>query len=228
MTVATSAAASGRRDVDLRPLLPPTVPTQGHRPLCLPFALTGAHDALRQGARTPFAPESVWWRCAQLGQTTRYGVLLDHAGGALADVGQAAAAVWPYNPTLGYGTEDPPTACGQPPWQRADWQRVRLARDGIEDDIQDVLATSRPIVLVIEVTDEFEQPAPDGRIDVPPITTPAGDYHAVLVVGAATDPVHGRRLLIRNSWGPAWGAGGYGWLPLPYLVAFAAQAAVVS
>jgi len=222
------AAGADRPDVDLRPLLPATVPAQGHRPLCLPFALTGAHDALRHGASAPFAPEPIWWHCAQLGQTTRYGVLLDQAGDALVKTGQPGAAVWPYNPSLGYGTEPPPASAGTPPWQRAGWQDVHLAHDGVEDSVEDMLAASRPVVLILEITDEFENAGADGTIAAPPITAPAGDYHAVLAVGAATEPVHGRRLLIRNSWGQGWGAGGYGWLPLPYLVAFAGQAAVVS
>ena len=49
----------------------------------------------------------------------------------------------------------------------------------------------------------------------------------LLVVGATTDPDHGRLLLIRNSWSKYWGAGGYGWLPTDYLIAHAVQAAIV-
>lgn len=228
MTAAASAAGTGRPDVDLRSLLPPPVPTQGMRPLCLPFALTGAHDALRHGAGAPFAPEPIWWRCTHLGQTTPAGVLLDDAGNAVAHVGQAAASDWPYNPGLGWGTEHPPASCGPPPWRQANWTEVPLGHDGVEDGIESTLAASRPVVLVIEVTDGFEFPQPEGHMPAPPITADAGDYHAVLVVGAATDPVYGRRLLVRNSWGPTWGAGGYGWLTLPYLVAFAVQAAALN
>ncbi len=83
------------------------------------------------------------------------------------------------------------------------------------------------MVLIIEVTDEFDQPGADGQIEVPNITAPAGDYHAVLVVGAATRATYGRCLLVRNSWGDWWGAGGYGWLPMAYLEAFAGEAGTV-
>lgn len=228
MNVAAPGKAIGRPGIDLRPLLPLAVPTQGMRPLCLPFALTGAHDARQYGAGAPFAPEPIWWRCTQLGQTAPEGLLLEDAGQALADVGQTAAADWPYNPTLGWGTENPPAGCGPPPWRRATWTQLGLAHDGVEDAIEDMLMASRPVVLVVEITDEFEYPQQDGHIAVPPITAASGDYHAVLVVGAAADLVHGRRLLVRNSWGPTWGAGGYGWMPLPYLVAFAVQAAALN
>lgn len=228
MTAPERAAADGRPPVDLRLLLPATLPEQGMRPLCLPFALTGAHDAILYGTGGPFAPEPVWWQCTRLGQTSQQGVLLQHAADALASVGQTTSALWPYDRGLGYGTENPPTGCGQPPWQQAAWQLIPLAHDGVEDDIEDMLAARRPVVLVVEVTDEFADPEPDGHVPVPLLTAAPGDYHAVLAVGVATDAAQGRRLLIRNSWGPAWGAGGYCWLPLAYLVAFVAQAAVVS
>jgi C1A family cysteine protease len=80
--------------------------------------------------------------------------------------------------------------------------------------------------VIVELTGEFEKPSADGEIAVPDLLAPVSDYHAVLAVGAATNTAGTiRRLLIRNTWGPGWGAGGYGWLPLDYLIAFAVQAA---
>jgi C1A family cysteine protease len=40
--------------------------------------------------------------------------------------------------------------------------------------------------------------------------------HAVLAVGY-DDKHNGGAVLIRNSWGPDWGTGGYGWLPYRYV-----------
>lgn len=98
----------------------------------------------------------------------------------------------------------------------------------IEFLVEEALAAGLPLVLVIEITQEFEQAAARGEIAVPHLTAPDGDYHAVLAVGAETVTDGScRRLLIRNTWGPAWGAGGYGWLPLDYLISFAVQAAVI-
>jgi hypothetical protein len=224
------ARSVARPPVDLRDLLPDDVPRQGMRPLCLPFALNGGHEAARCDESEPpmsLAPEPLWWSCVQNGHASPGGTLLEHAGAALVDTGQVELEAWPYNSQLGYGTEPPPAACGAPPWQRARWREVVLAHDGVEDEVEDLLFAGYPVLLVVEVTDAFDEPDPDGSVHTPSLRAAPGDYHAVLVVGAATDPDHGRRLLIRNSWGDTWGAGGYCWLPLTYLIAFAAQAAVV-
>lgn len=152
---------------------------------------------------------------------------MDYAALALADCGQPALAVWPWNPTLGVGTECPPQPAGSPPWQQAHVDKLMLAHDGVEDGIEDALAAGIPVLLVVEVTDEFDNAALDGSIEVPDIRSPIGDNHAVVVVGASTHSDKGRRLLIRNSWGIGWGAAGYGWLPMDYLVANAQEAATV-
>jgi hypothetical protein len=173
------------------------------------------------------APEAVWWQCTKLKQVTAKGILLEHGGQAIAQAGQPSLTDWPWNPYLGVGTEDPPLAAGQPPWHTATMTPLRLAHDGTETGIEDALAAGRPVVLVIEVTAEFENADADGTIELPDIRSPTGDYHAVLTVGAATDPARGRRLLVRNSWSEFWGAAGYGWLPMDYLIAYAIQAAIV-
>ena len=225
------ARGAARPPIDLRDFLPDDVPFQGLRPLCLPFAFTGGHEALlcdSDDPATPLAPEPLWWACVQNGHASPSGVLLEHAGAALADTGQVELDAWPYNLQLGYGTEPPPAECGTPPWQRAEWREVPLAHDSVEDELEDLLAAGYPALLVVEVTDAFADPDLDGSVHTPSLRVPPGDYHAVLVVGAATDPLHGRRLLVRNSWGAAWGGGGYCWLPLTYLIAFVPQAAVVA
>lgn len=218
-----------RADVDLRVLVASPIADQGVRPLCLPITMSHAHEAATAAKREgiAMAPEAIWWACTKMHQVTATGMLLEHAGTALRLSGQPPLSHWPWNPHLGIGTEGPPSSAGKPPWSTAELVQIQVAHDGIEDEIEDALAAGLTVVLTVELTHAFEYPDEDGSIAVPDIRSPAGDYHAVLVVGAVTDATHARRLLIRNSWGDFWGAGGFGWLPLDYLVANAVQAAVV-
>lgn len=217
-----------RPPVDLRHMVTNPLMNQGPRPVCVPFALSHAHESAVWKTDDPaMSPEAIWWKCTKLGQVSAHGMLLEHGGHALARTGQPPLTTWPWNPSLGVSTEEPPLTSGLPPWRTAAMTPVSLAHDGIEDDLEDSLAAGRPVLLVVEVTAEFDNAAADGTIEVPDIRSPAGDYHAVLVVGVTIDPVRGRHLLVRNSWGEYWGAGGYGWLPLDYLIAYAVQAAVV-
>lgn len=224
-------ASAARAPIDLRSLLPAEVLAQGPRPLCVPFALSTGHEALRAsenaGKVEALAPEALWWSCTRRGQTGATGVLLSDVGLALADTGQPALEDWPFDDSLGPGTEDPPAGAGPAPWLKADLRAIPLAHDGIEDEVEDWLSRGTPVGLVIEVTQEFEFPDSHGHISTPSMTVGPGEYHAVVAVGVATHQAHGRRLLIRNSWGAGWGLGGYGWLPLAYLQSFAVQACVV-
>lgn len=219
-----------RTAVDLRHLLIADVPDQGPRPLCVPFAVTAGHEALRtrSGTVQPLAPEALWWSCTSRGRTSAQGVQVSDIALALARTGQPALENWPYSQSLGSGTEDPPAGVGPEPWLTASLRMIPLAHDGTEDEIEDRLSQDMPVLVVVEVTHEFESPDAEGHIQTPSLTAGPGDYHAVLAVGAATHPTHGRRLLVRNSWGPYWGLGGYGWLPLEYLISFAVQACTVA
>ena len=179
-------------------------------------------------APEPLAPEPLWSHCVESGRVSTLGTTLVAVCDALAVRGQPPLTVWPYNPGLGTGTEEPPPPAVAASWHEAQVIGLPLAHDGVENLLEDALAAAVLAVVVVEVTEEFETADQEGSIPVPPLGSPAGDYHAVLAVGAATDSAAGlRRLLIRNSWGQGWGAGGYGWLPLDYLIAFAVQAGIV-
>lgn len=225
------AAAQARPAVDLRELVDPTIVTQGPRPLCVPFALSVGHEAARThgggSEPEPLAPEPIWRYCAVRGQTGADGMVVDDAAAALLAEGQPPLEQWPYNHRLGIGTEDPPSGIDAPPWWTAVLRQLHLAHDGVEDELEDFLTAGTPVLLLAEVTDEFVEPDEEGFVTMPNLRAAAGDYHAVVCVGAATHGSRGRHLLVRNSWGEYWGAGGYGWLPVAYLIAFVPYAAIV-
>lgn len=217
--------------IDLRHLLPPGVRDQGPRPLCLPFSVSTAHEATRCDASSApaeeLAVEPLWQHCVKAGAASHNGTTLHAVIDAAASTGQPTESAWPYNPTLSAGTEPAPATTSTASFLTVALIEVPLAHDGIEPHIEAALAAGLPVVVVIELTDQFDSPSPTGEIDLPPLTAPVNDYHAVIAVGAATSADGAtRRLLVRNSWGPGWGAGGYGWLPYDYLVAFAVQAGI--
>lgn len=223
-------APATRPPVDLRPLLAADPMSQGPRPVCVPMAVSVSHEVARSGAGSPLdtlAPESIWWYCSERGQTGPQGMLLTDAAEALTKVGQPPIETWPFNADLGVSTEQPPVTTAEPPWHTGILSPLHLAHDGVEDALEDALAAGSAVLLVLEVADEFLEPDDGGHVAVPDPASAPGDYHAVVCVGAATHPKYGRRLLIRNSWGVYWGLGGYCWLPLEYLVAFAPQAAII-
>lgn len=226
------AASLARPPADLRYLFASPVRQQGPRPLCVAFSIAAAHEATRAQFAAPgaeiLAVEPLWQHCLNKGHAGHNGTTLAAGGDALAAKGQTVEGCWPYNDTLGAGTEPEPAAATHATWYSAVTVEVPLAHDSIEELVDDALAAGLPVVMIIEITHEFETPSAPGEITLPALTAPVGDYHAVLAVGAATNPAGtSRRLLVRNTWGPGWGAGGYGWLPLDYLIAFAVQAAAL-
>lgn len=227
------ADSLARPQVDLRGHLSP-VRAQGPRPLCVPFAITTSHEAARflLGATDPseaLAVEPLWKHCVDAGWASWQGTTIPATADALSARGQPLETHWPYNDNLGPGTEDIPAATATVDWHCAAMVDVPLAHDGVEELIEVALGAGFPVVILVELTDEFEFPDDDsGEIALPKITSPIGDYHAVVAVGAATSADgQTRRLLVRNSWGEGWGVGGYGWMPLRYLTAFAVEAAVL-
>lgn len=191
-----------RADIDLRSRVGSHVLDQGYRPTCVAFAASCAHEARQDIGSEPahFAPEALWWQATTAGLTSVDGMVLDDVGDALSVYGQPDLAVWPYDPNLRGATEGPP-AVVVPPWRRARLRAVPLQHYRVEESIEDELALSHTVVLVVEVADEFYVPGPGGIVRVPDVRAGAGGCHAVTCVGAATHPALGRLLLIKNSWG---------------------------
>jgi hypothetical protein len=131
------------------------------------------------------------------------------AAAALADEGQPVETAWPYTldqltpwtpPTIVSALYKATIAPG-----KLDFEGVVVALDG-----------GSPVILGLVVTDAFYRPDSVGQIaDRTPDIERAG--HAVLAVGHGLNAGGEPALLIRNSWGEAWGIAGHAWLPRAYI-----------
>jgi hypothetical protein len=105
-----------------------------------------------------------------------------------------------------------PPAKAEPRYRRASAQ----GRSSVGELIQ-LLDKGAPVLLTMMLSDAFYGPDADGVV----ASTEAPDpnrRHAVVAVGHGKSGIR-RLVLIRNSWGPAWGVGGYAWISEDYLAA---------
>lgn len=201
---------------DLRPVLGP-VRDQGRRPTCLSFAASAAHEQARADLE-PLCVEWLYYHAAKrAGTGPREGTTLPDTRHVLHEIGQPLEPVWPYN--------------GRPVQDR-DWSPPTnvssLFRCGSDDceshaaQIRELLDRGRPVIIALFVSSAFTAATTWIRMgneiilpeDSEPIDRQRG--HAVVAVG------HGRigqdeLILIRNSWGMAWGRGGHAWVRESYL-----------
>lgn len=193
--------------VDLRQHLLP-VRNQGRRPSCLAFASSTAHEY----RITPMAYLSVeylyYCSIARMRGSLVGGTTMPAMASALGQDGQPDEGAWPYSPTQ-QTPWLPPSISG--PLYKANMQLGALSYD----EVVAVLSAGQPIVLGLIVTDAFYAPDASGVVRSQAVDPERGG-HAVLAVGHGKSPTLGEAILIRNSWGSAWGSSGYGWLLRSY------------
>lgn len=212
-------------DIDLTAGFVPFSFSQGPRPLCLAFAASSAHKLLRaQG--DDFSPEALWRTCWENGLTGEGGTSIGAMGFALSSQGQPVLSVWPYNDALGHQSEAVPHTAQNAHWHTAVLTPVPLSPGG-QEHIEAALASGRPLVIAIQVSDEFAFVTGSDVVEVPDVIPYFQGYHAVLVVGATWKEATGRIYRILNSWGTDWADGGYTWLPVGYVDKYAAGAAAI-
>ena len=75
----------------------------------------------------------------------------------------------------------------------------------------------KPVVFGIQVYESFEteEVEKSGMVPMPQAGEKLMGGHAILIVGY--DAIK-QLFLIRNSWGPTWGLGGYAWVPFAYIL----------
>ncbi len=199
--------------VDLRPQCPP-VYDQGQLGSCTANAVGGAveYETLRQGlpAATPSRLFIYWNERAAQGDTD------DDTGSSLREgmkvtnkFGAPPETMWPYD-TAQFAVKPPDdvfrAALGN---LNLKYERVTQSLDGIRS----VLQAGLIIPFGFTVYESFDSIAADGMMPMPKTTEQVEGGHAVAIVGDRPDI---SRVIVRNSWGSAWGDQGYFHMPYDY------------
>ncbi|MBO9049526.1 C1 family peptidase [Curtobacterium flaccumfaciens] len=190
---------------------------QGNRPVCMPVAVSVAHQIERGPAHVALSPEALWTAIVGAGGAYAEGTTAAEVDAALRADGQPNLTAWPFDATIEPDAHsERPVGLDFPPWLTASLDSIPMLRDGAESPTIQHLASGRPVVLIVETTDQFTFPV-SGVVTVPPAGVGDDAFHAVTAVGAARTRDGRLWLRIRNSWGADWGDGGCCWLPLDYL-----------
>jgi len=198
-------------DVDLRDRLG-DARDQGPRPTCLVFAVSAAHEAKRKSSDY-LSPESLFFSGVHRShKDPKRGLTRTVVQEALVEDGQPLENAWPYL------AETP---------AKDKWNAPTLAADALHKatiefaprtvaQICEVLRAGTPVLLVIALTVAMYTPTAGGVVRGTASDSVTTRRHAVLAIGSghARD---GTYLLIRNSWGKAWGTAGHAWVHEPYL-----------
>jgi C1A family cysteine protease len=210
------------KTVDLRPQCPPTVYDQGQLGSCTANAIAGAieFDLIKQKAAQASTPSRlfIYYNERVMGHT-----VASDSGAQIRDgvksankLGAPLETIWPYsdaNPGPFQTKPSPPAYADALKRLVTSYQRV--ARTLTQQKA--CLASGYPFVFGFSVYDSFEsdEVAKTGDAPMPGPTEQLVGGHAVLAVGYDDGA---QRFIVRNSWGPIWGKGGYFTLPYAYLL----------
>jgi hypothetical protein len=208
------------RGVDLRYLANP-VTDQGAEGTCTAFALAGAMEiaiAARYSRVVKLSERHIWsfYRRPQMRQALH----------ALTGKWIATNDIWPYNrrgPYRAYTSR----AAAFP--STPTWIPLKDAQSAIK-----ALAQNKPLFFGTDVTRSFDREFGtgshnDGVIPFPPSAEHSTGGHAMTIVGYQIDRrfAGGGYFILRNSWGRAWGAQGYGYLPFAWCKRYECSAYVL-
>lgn len=201
--------------IDHRPAQTP-VRQQGDRPTCVGFAVSAAHEWMAADA-TVRSPEDVIWAAHQAGSPAgREDTSVDFALVGLSTHEHATETAWPYG--MPPWPADRPAAATAPINRRPlpAWRRLPSTS---ASKIAVELAAGMAVVLTVRVV-VAAWLAPGGVVDAEAGRKSPG-VHAVLAVGSVADgSSDAQQIVIKNSWGPAWGDAGFGFLTSRYLDAY--------
>lgn len=140
---------------------------------------------------------------------------------ALARFGAPPESMWPYDPDRVDEPPTPPCYAYTDPHRSMRYFRLDPAKNGktsLLDSLRRCLSARIPAVFGFSVYSSCPHIGDEGEGEIP-VPAPGETLHgghAVVAVGYDDERMigpHQGAVLIRNSWGTAWGDKGYGWLP---------------
>ncbi len=211
-----AAAAPTPPAVDLRSACPP-VYDQGQLGSCTGNAIAGAVHFERLKQRlSDWAPSRLF---IYYNERAMEGTIASDSGAQIRDgiksvatQGDCPEVEWPYDPSQ--LATAPPAQCYTDALRYTAYSYFAVQQDLA--DMRACLAAGYPFVFGFTVYESFEsaEVARTGTVPMPgPLESVVGG-HAVLAVGYDDAS---STFLVRNSWGPDWGQGGYFTIPYAYI-----------
>jgi len=202
--------------VDLRGKCPPLY-DQGELGSCTANAIAAAFEFdQRKQAIAEFTPSRLF---IYYGERKMESSTATDSGAAIRDgikvvhkLGVCDEKLWPYD--VSTFTEEPPAAAYAAAKDHKSTRYYRVAQDARA--LKGCLAAGYPFVFGFTVLSSFETEAvaADGKMPMPADGDKQLGGHAVCCVGYDDDA---KCFIVRNSWGDAWGDGGYFYMPYEYM-----------
>ncbi len=210
-------AAALPQSVNLRPYCPP-VYDQGQLGSCTANAIAAAVGFARHRQGLAYLIPSrlfIYYneRVIENSVASDAGAMLRDGMKTIAVQGVCSEHRWPYN--IDKFSTQPGTDCYESAVSHKTLTYLSVPQDQLS--MLDCLAQGYPFVFGISVYDSFmsDATALTGDIPMPGPTETLQGGHALLAVGYDSSQ---NVILFRNSWGVGWGAGGYGTIPISYLM----------
>jgi C1A family cysteine protease len=198
------------------------VRNQGQFGTCVGFAAAAVKDnqeSREAGQQVVTSPLYLYKRCKeQDGIPTQEGTYPRTVMAVLKNLGICPEETWPYDKMAWPSMPAVPSGADQ---QAAGYKIGAYARITTIDEVKQAIVKDGPVLGAVLVCQSFMD-AVDGIIPIPGSGNEP-DYirggHAICVTGYddnMTAKGHTGYLEFRNSWGPEWGDGGYGYIPYEF------------